>query len=335
MLLNPSVMALVLASAMVALMVMLASAFAVQVLAHWDIASGSARQLKLERRTYLISTLLTWAFVAELLSLLLFVHNAEAMSDQFVGAMCATGVLNLNAWGWPTLFLKIAVFFGGAVWLAMNRLDNQGHDYPLVRVKYALLLVLLPLVLAEFVVQLLHFSEMTPNVITSCCGALFSADAEGVAAQVSALSPRTALLALAVSGIAVLSTGVLHARSVRWGLPFAALSILAFGMALVGIVSLIALYVYEHPHHHCPFCLLKAGHDFVGYLLYVPLFTATGLALSGAVISRWQHIPSLADAAARERARFSWSAVILFALFYAVAAALVIASNLTMMEVWW
>ena len=113
MLLNPAIMALVMVSAAVTLMMLLASGFALQVIRYWDITSGSERQLRLERRTYLISTLLTWVFAAELVSLLLFVYNAESMSGQFVGAMCATGVLNVNQWGWPTLFLKIGVFFSG------------------------------------------------------------------------------------------------------------------------------------------------------------------------------------------------------------------------------
>lgn len=65
-----------------------------------------------ERRTYLISTLLGFALGAELLSLLLFVQTAESLSSQFIGAMCATGVLNINHFGFP-LLLKIAVFFSG------------------------------------------------------------------------------------------------------------------------------------------------------------------------------------------------------------------------------
>lgn len=335
MLLNPSVIALILVSGMVLAMLLLASAFAVQVLRHWDISSGSERQLRLERKTYLISTLVTWAFIAGLLSLLLFVYNAEAMSNQFVGAMCATGVLNVNQWGWPTLFLKIAVFLGGAVWLALNRLDNLGHDYPLTRIKYGLLLLLLPLFGAEFVLQLLHFSDMTPNVITSCCGSLFSADADGIAADVSAVPPRTALLGLAFSAITVLGAGVMHARHPRWGGAFALLSLAAFATAVVGIVSLIALYIYEHPHHHCPFCLLKAGHGFVGYWLYITLFAATALALSAAAVGRWHQVPSLVGFLQRERARLSWMSVVLFALFYAIGIYLVATSNLTMKGVWW
>ncbi|MCG8080401.1 MAG: hypothetical protein JAY73_05245, partial [Candidatus Thiodiazotropha taylori] len=101
--LNPAILALLMVSILVSTMLLVAATFAFSILRHWDIQSGSELQLRLERRTYLVSTLLIWAFAFEFLSLLLFVYNAEALSGQFVGAMCATGVLNLNPWGWPTL----------------------------------------------------------------------------------------------------------------------------------------------------------------------------------------------------------------------------------------
>ncbi len=335
MLLNPAIMALVLVSAVVVLMLLMASTFAVQVLRHWDIESGSERQLALERRTYLISTLLGWVFISELVSLLLYIYNAESMSGQFVGAMCATGVLNVNEWGWPTLFLKIAVFFSGAIWLSLNRLDNQGYDYPLIRLKYWLLLLILPLVLAEFITQLRHFSDMDPDVITSCCGALFSADAEGVAAEVSSLQPATAMLGLYATAVATLGAGAWYALRGKGGGLFALFAIVALVMALTAIVSFIALYVYEHPHHHCPFCILKSGHGFAGYWLYIPLFIGTALALSAATLAPWGNIPSLRAAVARERPRLAWTSVIMFATFYLIGSWLVMRSSLTMEGVWW
>jgi hypothetical protein len=108
MLISPAVLALNLVSLTVSLLILLSAGFAIRVLQNWDITSGSELQLALERRTYLIATLITWCFATSAVSLLLFVYNAEQMSTQFVGAMCATGVLNANPWGWPTLLLKIA-----------------------------------------------------------------------------------------------------------------------------------------------------------------------------------------------------------------------------------
>jgi hypothetical protein len=334
-LLNPAILALLAVSAVVTFLVTMAAAFAVGVLQYWDIGSGSERQLQLERRTYLISTIVAFSFVAEIVSLLLFVYNAEAMHTQFVGAMCATGVLNANAWGWPALFLKIAAFFAGAVWLTLNRLDNQGWDYPLIRLKYGALLGIAPLVGAGALVQARYFLGLQPDVITSCCGALFSPESAGVAGEVAGLAPHDAAIALAGSGALVLGSGAWLYRRGTGGLAFAGAGAFAFVAALAAVVSLIALYVYEHPHHHCPFCILKPGHDHVGYWLYVPLFAATAFALGAAVVAPWRRIESLAAAVPAETRRLTRLALLGFAAFYAIAAWAIARSNLTMLDVWW
>jgi hypothetical protein len=334
MLLNPAILALLLVSAVIVLMVIVAAAFAFHLLRHWDIGSGSERQLSLERRTYLISTLMTWVFAFELLTLVLFVYTAESLSGQFVGAMCATGVLNANAWGWPTLFLKIALFFGGALWLALNGLDNRGYDYPLIRRKYGLLLLLTPFAAAEAVFQLRFFLGLSPNIISSCCGTLFSSSARGVAAEVSAMPASTMAWALVLSGCAVVANGLGYLKWRRGASLLALTSIIAFVTALLAIVSLISPYIYEHPHHHCPFCILKSGHGFVGYLLYIPLFGATALALVAAATAVWYKIPSL-KACGSITLGYTRLSAGLFILFYLIAAWSVFNSNLVMQGVWW
>jgi hypothetical protein len=335
MLLSPAILALFMVSAVITLMLVLAGVFAIEVLRHWDLRSGSEYQLKLERKTYLISTLLTMAFAAELISLLLFVYNAESMSGQFVGAMCATGVLNVNAWGWPTLFLKISVFFIGSVWLALNYLDNKGYDYPLIRWKYGMLLFILPLVVAEFLIQSKYFFEMDPDVITSCCGSLFSSDAKGVAAEVSSLSPKIALYLLYGSGLLVMLTGTLTLFIRKVGPIFSSCALIAFIAALISIVSYVSLYIYEHPHHHCPFCILKSGHDYAGYMLYVPLFSAVALALSAGSTSLWSHIASLKPTVDIDTRKLTYVSLSLFVVFYAMTTYYVLQSQLTMGTVWW
>ncbi len=49
--LNPAILALNLASLTQAFLLLLAAGFAIQILRHWDLSSGSERQLELERRT--------------------------------------------------------------------------------------------------------------------------------------------------------------------------------------------------------------------------------------------------------------------------------------------
>jgi hypothetical protein len=335
MLLNPSILALIIVSSVVAGMMLIAANFSISVLRNWDISSGRELQLNLERRTYLISTIVAFSFLAELISLLLFIYNAEQMSSQFVGAMCATGVLNINIYGWPTLYLKIAIFFSGAAWLILNRVDNKAFDYPLVREKYLLLLLIVPMILAEVFTQTQFFLKMDPDIITSCCGALFTPEGKGVAAELSGVAPATALwLLIASAGLVTLSGGWYLLRQ-RGGLVYAGSNLAAFFIALVAIVSCIALYIYEHPHHHCPFCILKGGHDFMGYWLYIPLFIATALALGVGAISPFQNIPSLREIIPADSRRYIMLSMLMMLIFYLVAAYAILGSNLTMMDSWW
>ncbi len=335
MLLNPSILGLITVSGIVAFMLLLSAFFAQQVMRHWDIMSGSEKQLALERRTYLITTIVAYCFAAELVALLLFIYNAEQMSSQFVGAMCATGVLNVDPYGWPTLYLKIGVFFFGAAWLMLNKIDNMAFDYPLIRIKYGLLLLIAPLVVIEFIVQITYFTGMDPDIITSCCGSLFTPEGEGVAAELSGIEPATALIALIASGTAALGSGVWYLIKRKGGIAFAALNTIAYLVALVAIVSCVALYIYEHPHHHCPFCILKGGHDFMGYFLYVPLFIASALALGVGTITPFNKIPSLQTIIQKESLRYIGISMLFLIGFYLVAAYAILSSNLTMMDVWW
>ena len=213
-------------------------------------------------------------------------------------------------------------------------MDNQGHDYPLVKLKYALLLVITPLVIFETVVQLRYFLALDPDIITSCCGALFTPDSAGVAAEISGLTPRTAMFALYTTGTAAILSGSWYRWKKSGGLIFAAAAIGAFVAAIAAIISYVALYVYEHPHHHCPFCLLKSGHDFAGYFLYVPLFLATALALATGISSPFRKIPSLKEAIERDASRLSVLSILAFVIFYALATFYVINSNLVMDGIW-
>lgn len=311
--------------------VLLASRFAWRILRRWDLSSGSEEQLRLERQTYLISTLLGWALGAELLSLLLFVHAAENLSSQFVGAMCATGVLNINALGFPTLLLKITVFFLAALWLLLNRVDQQGYDYPLVRVKYALLLLIAPLTVAEGAAQTGYFLGLEPEVITSCCGSLFSSTGRGVAAELASLPPGPTLLVFYSVALALAAVGLAFLRWPSLGPWFAGISALGFGVAIAAIISFLSLYVYESPHHHCPFCLLKWGYGYVGYALYAPLFTATALGMGAGLLAPFRSIASLRTVIPVETRRWTGLALLGFGLFYGVATWTILRSNLLLL----
>ncbi len=174
MIFQPAIIALLLAAGLSLAMLATASPFALQLIRHWDLGSGSERQLRLERLTYLFSMMVALVCGLQVLSTLLFVFNADRMSVMFVGAMCAVGALNANAYGFPALYAQLALFFFAATWLAINRLDNQARDYPLTRLKYRLLLAYAPLAALVLYLQFNYFIRLEADVITSCCGSMFS-----------------------------------------------------------------------------------------------------------------------------------------------------------------
>jgi hypothetical protein len=332
---QPAIIALLLASVVSVAMLLAAAPFAIQIIRHWDIASGSERQLQLERRTYLFSTLAMFVMATQLLALLLFVFNADKMSVMFVGAMCAVGTLNVNPYGFPALIAQMAAFFLAAGWLAINHVDTRAPDYPLVRIKYAALFALLPAVAAVLWLQLQYFLNLRADVITSCCGSLFSEDTKGLTGDMAALSPVPAMTAFYATLAIAFATAAFHAQTRRggaWGYGVAAASLAAFAAALAGIVSFVSLYLYEHPHHHCPFCILKPEYDWQGYWLYLPLFAATASGIAAGAVQPFRNIETLKAVIPRFSARLSAIAAAGFLLFAVIATVLVARSNLMLIE---
>ncbi|GKY89551.1 hypothetical protein [Sinisalibacter aestuarii] len=315
MILQTPILALLLVAALASAVALWSGWFALRVLRQWDIASGTRAQLRLERSTQLVSTLFGFVMLAEIAALLLFVFNADRMAALFVGAMCAVGTLNVNAYGFPALYLKIAVFFAAAAWLMLDRADRAGRDYPLTKVKYAALLAIVPLILASAGTELAYFLGLETDVITSCCSKLFTPVNEGIAAEMTGLAPGAALWLLAGAGFAVAATGGLSLATGRGHGWFALGGAVFFAAALAAIVSVISLYIYDHPNHHCPFCILKPEFNYFGYALYIPLFSGTALALGAGLVSAFGRAESLAPVLPAMLRRQVTGALIAFALF--------------------
>jgi len=288
------IIALLMVSALASLVALWSGWFAVKVLRGWNLASGGRAQLQMERQTELVSTLFGFVMAAELAALLLFVYNADRMATLFVGAMCAVGTLNVNPYGFPALYVKIAVFFAAVLWLILDRVDRAGRDYPLTRVKYAAILAIAPLVLVGAGLELAYFLGLKTDVITSCCSKLFTPVNEGLAGDLTGLAPSLALGLLAGVGAAVTLTGAMSLwRGGAWHGLFGLSGLAMFLTALTAIVSVISLYVYDHPNHHCPFCLLQPEYNYYGYALYLPLFTGTAFALGAGVTAQFGQVESL------------------------------------------
>jgi hypothetical protein len=326
---KPGIIALFISSLLISGMVLYAAFAGALILRYWDINSGSETQLRLERKTYLISTIIGYALVFQLLSLFLFIYTADSIHPFFTGAMCAVGSLNVNQWGFPLVMLKIITFLLAGLWLIINFADNRGYDYPLIKPKYLLLLVLTPLILIETIIQAKYFLGLNPEVITSCCGSLFTAD-KGVASEIISLPRAVMEITFYAAMIGALTSGVVFYRTGAMGYGFAVAVLATLVISIASIISFISIYFYELPTHHCPFCILQKEYGYIGYLLYL-LLLAGGLAGMGVgLLMPFRQIPSLKATLPPIQKHLTLTSISCYLLFTAIATYQIIFSNLKM-----
>lgn len=330
MILHPAIIALVLVSLLMSGMVVYASFFGIQIIRRWDIKSGSEEQLVLERRTYLISTLLSYMLVFQIGSLFLYIYTADRLHNLFVGAMCAAGTLNVNPYGYPTFLLKILNFILAGLWLIINYTDNQAHDYPLIRKKYAMLLILAPLIVTEAITQFVYFMQLKGDVITSCCGSLFSSERRSVTSDIAAMPAGATMLGFTASLALTFSTGIFYWIKGKLGLIFSFASGTSFLTSCVSIVSFISLYFYELPTHHCPFCILQREYYYVGYLLYASLLMGVVSGLGVGALMAFRGIRSLSATLTMIQRRLTVVCLISYLFFVVVTISRMVSTDFSL-----
>lgn len=330
MILHPAIVALVIVSLLMTGMSLSGAFFGIRIIRRWDLTSGSEEQLALERRTYLISTILSYVLVFEIGSLFLFIYTADALHTLFVGAMCAAGALYVDPYGYPTLLLKLLNVILAGLWLLVNYADNQAYDYPLIRKKYAMLLVLAPLLLAEAITQTLYFTQMKADVITSCCGSLFSTAGSGVSSEIAAVPAKAAMAGFYLVAALTFLSGVIYWFKGKLGGLFSFASGLFFPVACVSFISFISIYFYELPTHHCPFCVLQREYGYVGYPLYAALLTGVVSGLGVGTLMPFAHIGSLSDSLPSLQKRLAAICLVAYLLFTGLAVYRMVSTDFTL-----
>ncbi len=330
MILHPAIVALVIVSFLMTMMSLAGAFFGIRIIRRWDLTSGSEEQLALEKRTYLISTILSYILVFEIGSLFLFIYTADSLHTLFVGAMCAAGALYVDPYGYPTLLLKMLNVILAGLWLLVNYADNRAYDYPLIRKKYAMLLVLAPLILAEAITQTLYFTQMKADVITSCCGSLFSSEGRGVSSDIAAVPAKVAMGVYYLIFVLTFFSGVVYWLKGKLGRLFSLASGIFFLVACVSFISFISIYFYELPTHHCPFCVLQREYGYVGYPLYAALLTGVVSGLGVGMLMPFARIGSLAGSLPLIQKRLAVICLAAYLFFTGVATCRMVTTDFTL-----
>jgi len=265
-LLNPHTIVYLLSEGVLWLMMAIAAGVSVHILLRWDFGSTGEEQYALERRAYLVMTILLFAFGMKFLLLPFFVFGIDRLSDLVPGAMCAAGVISANDYGMPLLFLKLTILFFLLLWMALNHYDLEAKYYPWFRQKSWLFLGIFILVSLELGMDWAYFAHIDIHLPVSCCSALFG-QLEGANPLPFGLDvSRLLLLFYLLYGLIAVAT---LARQVLLAIPGYALFVV---VAYYAVVYFFGTYVYELPTHKCPFCMLQKEYGYVGYLVWGSLF---------------------------------------------------------------
>ena len=330
MILHPAIASLIIASVLIDGMAIYASLFGIQIIRKWDLQSGSELQLSLERKTYLISTILMYMLVFQIASFFLYIFTAESLHELFVGAMCAAGSLQVNSYGYPVFLLKMINVILAGLWLIINYADSRAFDYPLIRKKYWLLLILAPLILMESVLQMSYFLNLKGDIITSCCGSLFSAGRNTLTSEMASLPVRASMAAFYSLMVLTLLSGIVFIRTVKWAYLFSLAGVITFFASCIGLVSFISVYIYELPTHHCPFCMLQKEYHYIGYMFYVSAIAGVISSAGVGVLQRFRCIGSLSAILPQIQRRLAVTSIIAYFLFTALSLYYIFATDFSL-----
>ena len=297
MFLNSWSLGLTLAGLIVLTLGVFAGHTAIRVLRYWNPASDSNLQIKLENEIWLASTLVEYGLGFQIITLILFVLAADTFCQVIVGAMCATGALLANNFGMPALMVKIIGVFLYGFWIVLHKLDISSETYPLVKIKYIYLLLILPLLFADITLQTLYIAFLSPDIITSCCAVVFGTSAETGRNLLESFPQSTLLLLYYATIVALIIVGCALLK--RWLLPLAAIFsagwLFFLGLATIAIITVFSSYIYAMPYHNCPFCILKPEYHYIGFALYFTLIPASFFGLSTVLVELFKNKADLAE----------------------------------------
>jgi hypothetical protein len=237
----------------------------VQILKSWNFNSTEPLQYKLEKKNYLVATILFFVIIIKILLFVFFISSLDKLSNIVPGAMCAAGIVGANEFGNILLFLKIFLIFLFGVWLIIDKLDLIAKNYPYVKTKYALFLFLFIVLLFEYSLDIAYFSNISLETPVLCCSVVFGAS-EALNGLPFGLNTTLLVILFYLVFLLILTSNV--AKNTL-------LSFMAnFVFLFVGYFSLtyfFGTYIYELPTHKCPFCMLQKEYYYIGYILWSTL----------------------------------------------------------------
>jgi len=284
-LLNNQIIVYLLSESVLLGLLLVAFIISIAILKNWDFGAYTEQQFSLERRAYLVMTILLFVFVVKFFLVVYFVFAIDKLSILVPGAMCAAGVISANDYGMVLLFFKFIILFFLILWMALNTYDLEAKSYPLFRTKFWLFIGIFAMICIEMWLNIKYLNNIDMLDPVYCCSTLYG-HLEGANPLPFGLNIAK-LLILFYLLYAMIVITVFSAQRL---LNIIA-NILFVFIAYYSVLYFFGTYVYELPTHNCPFCLLQSEYYYVGYLMWGSLFAGVFIGLVSSIMELFLKIP--------------------------------------------
>jgi len=217
-----------------------------------------------EKKSYLVSMLVSVSLFVKILLLALFLYALNALAYVVPGAMCVTGVLNTNEYGEVLLGFKLVVLVLTSFWLLLNKADLYSKDGVYFKRKMWLFIVLYLFILIEFILSLVYLSSIDTQIPVACCAYKYT--------EIENTLPfSTSIDTLVLMFYSLYFLIVLSAYKKQKILLFL-FAILFMYVSYYAVVYYFGGFIYDNVLHKCPYCMLQKQYNYIGYIIYGSLY---------------------------------------------------------------
>jgi hypothetical protein len=270
MIISPEVLTILILNGLIVIFASISLIFAIKIALYWNINATSQFQYKLEKSSYLVSTVIKYIFFLKIPLFLFFIWTLDKTSNLITGAMCAVGVINSVDIGIYLMVLKILNIYLFGIWLTIHSIDLKYEDLKYTKLKFQIYIFLYILLILETILIAKMFIEIDIDKIVSCCGTIFTSNSSKTLGLLLNIDSKIIISIFIINYIALLYFYIKRIKYI-----FGILNILFLITSIVSLISFFSTYIYELPTHHCPFCLLQKDYYYIGYILYTLLFLGT------------------------------------------------------------
>ncbi len=243
------------------------------ILKQWDFSANTTKQYNLEKRAFLIITIIFFTLVLKIILLPYFAYTIDKLALLIPGAMCGAGVISANIYGNPLLGLKIIILFCVGIWLIINHLDQKAINYPYFKTKFWFYLFIFTLLSIEYGLDISYFLNISTKDVVQCCSVIF-----GISGSNTIAFNLSVTMLLIIFYILYFLTILLSIQ--KNSILLFIVSLLFFYIGYQSVVHFFGTYIYQLPTHKCPFCMLQKEYYYVGYFVWSSLFIGVFFGIS-------------------------------------------------------